>query len=174
MRQYWSDSLVDLLLSSRLTDAEAGLTIRHILAPDKYPAPESTALACELVLSDTDRLREAIDGRRAYDRDFKRKARVYHQPPQSPKALEPPKKVGDVKPLEDYGALFDLNTDPLTLAERVTKCKSKFSRNTWKRQLERIGADAFRAELASLYGDLRSGEAVRDIAAAFTARLKKL
>lgn len=73
-----------------------------------------------------------------------------------------------------YADINDTRNDLVDVASAVTGDRSDMGRGYWRKALEKIGPEQFRAQLVTLWGEMNAGEKPKNPASALTAKIKKL
>lgn len=76
--------------------------------------------------------------------------------------------------IENYDDIMNPANPALDLAAMIGGSATRWSRNTWRKRLRRIGEQRFRLELYYYWSELRQGEVPRNRAATLTTRLDGL
>lgn len=83
---------------------------------------------------------------------------------------------GDGRPVKvkSYTDIADTRNDVVDVASAITGDRTPMGRGYWKKAIEIIGQEQFRAQLMTLWGEIEAGEKPKNPAAVLTGRLKTL
>lgn len=165
-----TDEMIRFFRMPQLSDGDAGRLIRLLIdaaegQPLSAEVPQHLAFTLPIFLGQIEAFREKYKRKVEGNAERVRRHRSKSKEPES-----------DGRPdgIDSYDHIFDPRNDPVAMAvELCQESRPRMAAAGYARQRARIGDDAFRAVLATFWGEIRAGEEPRNRGAAFSARLKE-